>query len=565
MDEAFEKGEAANFEFKLKRKNGEIFPTEHTISLLKNDVGESMGVVSNIRDISERKKAEEALRESEERFRAIFEQAAVGVAQVDTNTGHFLSINKRYCDIVGYTHDEMTAATYREITHPDDLQADIDNIGMLKAGKIREFTYEKRYFHKDESIVWVSLTASPLWGIDEKPTYHIAVVEDITERKLLESQLQQTHKMQAIGTLAGGIAHDFNNILGIIVGNTEIAMMDVPEPNAIRHNLEEVRKACIRARDLVRQILAFSRQSKQELNPLRLSPIIKESLKLLRSSIPSTIEIRQNISNKSDTINGDPTQINQILLNLCTNAAHAMRAKGGMLEVRLEDAELTEKAAAKYHDLKPGKYIRLIVSDTGHGIKPGIIDRIFDPYFTTKKVGEGTGIGLAVAHGIIENHGGAISVKSKPGEGATFYVFLPSTVIEAEVEFETMEEIPRGNERILFVDDEKAMVDAIQPMLERLGYKVTARTNSVEALEAFRNNPDMFDLVITDQTMPDMTGKDLAGELIQMMPDIPIILCTGFSEMMDEDVARGVGIKAFAMKPLVMGELAKTIREVLGD
>jgi PAS domain S-box-containing protein len=503
-------------------------------------------------------------RESEERFRAIFEHSAVGVAQIDTKTGQFLRINKKFCDIVGYTRDEMTAATFMKITHPDDLKTDLDNIEKLKAGKIREFTYEKRYFRKDGSIVWVNLALSPMWDIDQKPTYHIAVIEDITERKRLESQLQQAHKMEAIGTLSGGIAHDFNNILGIIVGNTEIAMMDVPEWSPARGNLEEVRKACIRARDLVRQILAFSRMSTKELKPLRLSPIIKESLKLLRSSIPTTIEIRRNISSKSDTINADPTEINQILLNLCTNAAHAMREKGGILEVSLEDAEIDEEAVTLHHGLTPGRYIRLTVSDTGNGIEPGIMERIFDPYFTTKEVGEGTGMGLAVAQGIIKNHGGALSVKSKPGEGATFYVFLPITEIESEGELETIESLPKGNERILFVDDEKAMVDAVQPMLEHLGYKVTARTSSIEALEAFSNKQNAFDLVITDMTMPNMAGIDLTKELLKIRPDIPIILCTGYSEMIDKDKAKKLGISKFAMKPLVLSEIAVTIREVLG-
>ena len=564
IDEALS-GKKISFETILPYKDGRERYIRASFIPHIGEGGEVKGYYVLVIDNTKHKQADEALRESEEKFRAIFEQAAVGVAQVDTETGQFLRINTRYCEIIGYTIDEMAATTFKKITHPDDLQTDLDNIERLKAGKIREFILEKRYLHKDGSIVWVNLTVPPMWDIDEKPTYHIAVVEDITERKHLESQLQQTHKMEAIGTLSGGIAHDFNNILGIIVGNTEIAMMDVPDWNPARDNLERVRKACIRARDLVRQILAFSRQSIKELKPVRLGPIIKDSLKLLRSSIPTTIEIRQNISSESDTIKGDPTQINQILLNLCTNAAHAMREKGGLLEVSLEDVEINKESAARYHELAPGRYISLSISDTGGGIDPGIIDRIFDPYFTTKEVGDGTGMGLAVAHGIIKNHGGVISVESELGEGATFHVFLPCIGVEAEREFETIETLPKGNERILLVDDEKAMVDAVQPMLEHLGYKVTARTSSVEALEAFRNSPDTFDLIITDQTMPDMTGKDLATELIQIMPDIPIILCTGFSEMIDEDIAKEMGIKAFAMKPLVMSELAKTIREVLDE
>ncbi|MBW1726663.1 MAG: response regulator [Deltaproteobacteria bacterium] len=393
---------------------------------------------------------------------------------------------------------------------------------------------------------------------------------EIEERKIaeeektkLQSQLQQVQKMESIGTLAGGIAHDFNNMLGIIVGNTELAMDDVPEWNPARHNLEEIRTASMSARDVVKQILAFSRQSPQQMKPVRISPIIKESLKLLRSSIPKTIEIHQNISSKSDTVRADPTQINRVLINLCTNAAHAMGEKAGVLEVSLEDIEMDEDSAIHYYDLSSGKYVRLTVSDTGHGIEPKTLERIFDPYFTTKKLGEGSGMGLSVIHGIVKTHGGGISVSSEPGKGTVFHVLFPCIEDEPEPEVDVAVEIPRGKERILFVDDEKAMVDAIQPMIERLGYKVNSRTSSIEALEAFRANPRRFDLVITDFTMPNMTGMELAKELLKLRSDIPIILCTGYSEHINEDKAKGSGIRAFVMKPVVLDEIANTIRKVL--
>jgi len=388
----------------------------------------------------------------------------------------------------------------------------------------------------------------------------VVFLRDVTEAKQTERQLQQVQKMESIGTLAGGIAHDFNNMLGIIVGNTELAMDDVPEWNPARHNLEEIRTAGMRARDMVKRILAFSRQSPQEMKPVRISPIIKESLKLLRSSIPTTIEIHQNISSESDTVRANPTQINQVLINLCTNAAHAMGEKAGVLEVGLENIELDEDSAIHYYDLSSGKYVRLTVSDTGNAIESKILERIFDPYFTTKKVGEGSGMGLSVVHGIVKRHGGGISVISEPGEGTIFHVLFPCIEDEPEPEVEIAVEIPRGKERILLVDDEKAMVDAIQPMIERLGYKVTARTSSIEALEAFRANPDRFDLVITDFTMPNMTGVELAKELLKLRSNIPIILCTGYSEHINEDKAKGYGVRAFLMKPVVLGEIANTIR-----
>ena len=411
------------------------------------------------------------------------------------------------------------------------------------------------------SVAWFRYSGR----ISPEKGYIEGVIADITEEKKLKEQLLQAHKMESIGTLAGGIAHDFNNMLGIIVGNTELAMDDVPEWNPARNNLNEIRTASLRARDVVKQILAFSRISLQEMKPVRISPIITDSLKLLQASIPTTIEIHQNISSEPDTIRGDPKQIHQVLINLCTNAAHAMREKGGLLEVSLKNIEIDEGSAVHHHDLSPGKYVRLTVSDTGHGIEPKILERIFDPYFTTKGVGEGSGMGLSVVHGIVKSHSGDISVSSEPGKGTTFQVFFPYIESKPGPGIEITVEIPRGNERILLVDDEKAMVDAIQPMIERLGYKVTARTSSIEALEAFRANPDRFDLVITDFTMPNMTGMELAKELLKLRSDILIILCTGYSEHINEEKAKGNGIRAFVMKPVVLNEISNTIRKVLDD
>jgi two-component system cell cycle sensor histidine kinase/response regulator CckA len=388
---------------------------------------------------------------------------------------------------------------------------------------------------------------------------------DITEKKKLEEQLRQSAKMESVGTLAGGMAHDFNNILGIIVGNTELAMDDIPDWNPARDNLEEIRIAALRARDVVKQILAFSRRSPHEMKLVRISPLIRESLKLLRSSIPTTIEIQQDISNEFDTVRADPVQINQVFINLCTNAAHAMRDTGGVLEVALENITLNESTASDYNDLTPGKYVKLTVGDTGHGIDPQVIDRVFEPYFTTKSVGEGSGMGLAVAHGIVKSHGGDIFLKSEPGKGTTVDVLFPVIEREAEPEIQTVTDAPSGSEKILLVDDEKSIIDVIQPTLERLGYQITARTSSIEALEAFRAQPDSYDLVITDYTMPNMTGMELAKELFTLRPDIPIILCTGFSERINEDKAKSRGIREFVMKPVVRDEIAKIIRMVLDE
>jgi len=562
-------------------------------------------------EIDERKQAEEALRESEERFELALRGADLGLWDWNVETGDVI-FNERWAKMLGYSLDEIEPHVrgWEKLLHPDDTPRVMESLKDNLEGKTTLYEAEFRLRAKEGGWKWI-LARGMIFERDEtgKALRSVGTHLDINvrkqveellrkahdelerrvkertaelmeaneqlkgeieerkraeeERKKLEAQLQQVQKMESIGTLASGIAHDFNNMLGIIVGNTELAMDDVPVGNPARHNLGEIRTASMRARDMVKRILAFSRQSSQEMKPVRISPIIKESLKLLRSSIPTTIEIHQNISSKSDTVRADPTQINRVLINLCTNAAHAMGEKAGVLEVSLEDIELDEDSAIHYYDLSSGKYVRLNVSDTGNGMESKILERIFDPYFTTKKVGEGSGMGLSVVHGIVKSHGGGISVNSESGKGTIFHILFPCIEDEPEPEVEIAVEIPMGKERILFVDDEKAMVDAIQPMIERLGYKVTARTSSIEALEAFRANPDRFDLVITDFTMPNMTGMELAKELLKLRSDIHIILCTGYSEHINEDKAKGSGVRAFLMKPVVLGEVANTIRKVL--
>lgn len=382
------------------------------------------------------------------------------------------------------------------------------------------------------------------------------------EKMQVEAQLQQAQKMEAIGTLAGGIAHDFNNILQSIILNTELALyerssMEGPD------RMEEVLKASRRATDLVKQILTFSRQSELELQPLHISVIIKEVLKMLRSSLPTTIEIRKKISSKLDLVMADVTQIHQVIMNLCTNAAHAMRKKGGVLNVTLHPEDIASEMASLYPNLHPGPYLRLVVSDTGHGMDPMTIRRIFDPFFTTKERGEGTGLGLSVVYGIVKNLGGVITVESEVGKGTTFFVFLPRLRRESIQMAEETRPLPKGNERILLIDDEVDLIKVERGVLEKLGYQTVTASNSMEGLDIFRSQPDGFDLIITDQTMPKMPGSELAKEFIRIRPDIPIILCTGHSAMVSEERARSLGIRAFAMKPFEMREIAEMIRMVL--
>ena len=381
-----------------------------------------------------------------------------------------------------------------------------------------------------------------------------------------ENQLQQVMKLQAIGTLAGGIAHDFNNILFPIVGYTELTMDDVPEDSQAKQNLHEVLKAANRAKKLVQQILTFSRQNSQERKPMRVQTLIKEALKLLRATIPSSIEIHNSVDEDCGLIKGDPTQIHQVIMNLSTNAYHALQETGGKIEVSLKEINLNYEESLQKVGIKVGRHLELTVKDNGQGMTPQVLERIFDPYYTTKKQGKGTGLGLSVTHGIIKNHGGDISVSSQPGVGSTFSVYLP-VIDDVDVEIEPAEtaSATNGNERILLIDDEAQIIDIERRILERLGYKVTSKTDSEEALEEFSARPERFDLVITDMTMPKITGDRLARRLMDINPQIPVIMCTGFNEAITEEKALAMGIDKFVMKPVIKDELACAIRTVLDN
>jgi len=383
------------------------------------------------------------------------------------------------------------------------------------------------------------------------------------EQSRLQAQLNQAQKMESIGTLAGGIAHDFNNILFPILGHSEMLLEDVPKDSPFQPGLKQIYTGAMRASELVKQILTFSRQETGELKLMKMQPIIKEALKLIRSTIPTTIEIKQDVSPACGAINADPTQIHQIVMNLATNAYHAMEETGGELKVSLNELELSPLDLIN-PDMTPGQYACLTVTDTGTGVDKKLTQKIFDPFFTTKAVGKGTGMGLSVVHGIVAGMGGAVRVYSEPDKGTQFYVYFPVEKSSFEKQsVQTHETIQGGTETILLVDDEDAIITMEKRMLERLGYQVTSRTSSIEALEAFRGSPDKFDLVITDMAMPDMPGDNLSVELTKVRPDIPVLLCTGFSETMSEEKAASLGIKGFLLKPIIIKDLAQKIREVL--
>ncbi len=430
--------------------------------------------------------------------------------------------------------------------------------------KVRKRTEEALEKAKDELEKRVEERTRELADANEKLKQEAEErMRAVDHQTRLEQQIRQMQKMEALGTLAGGIAHDLNNILMPIVVNAELALLDIEKRNLESQYVEQVLTAANRGKNLVNQIITFSQQKEIERKCEKIAPIIKEALKFLRSMLPETIEIHRSIKTDSDLALVNATQIHQVLINLCNNAADAMRDKKGVLEVKLAEVEVDVESASLFPDLKPGPYFKITVSDSGRGMDKKIIERIFDPFFTTKEPGKGTGMGLAVVHGIIKSHGGAIGVKSKLGKGSTFDVFLPRHKGEIRQETAASTPIPRGTERILLVDDDKSLIQSVQHMLKRLGYKVIGKTSSALALKIFHAQPDIFDLVITDMTMPHMTGVELANELLSIRPDIPIILCTGFSDMINKKGAEAQGIRELIMKPINTRNMAETIRRVL--
>jgi PAS domain S-box-containing protein len=483
----------------------------------------------------------------------------VGIA-ISTPEGIIVDVNPTLLKMTGYdSKDEfLKIPVLAHYVSPADRRQLISQLKQSASAKI-----ELPLKRKDGSSFFAFVTSTIVSDISEKK-FIISTIQDITREKEAEKRIQQAQKMEAIGTLAGGIAHDFNNILSAVLGYTELSLLELPKDSKILENLSNVKNGALRARDLVKQILDFSRESKSEKIPANLGPIIKEAIKLIRASLPSTIEIRYFINKDAGIVNINPTQIHQVLMNLCTNAAHAMRVNGGILEIRLTREKIDSSNNIEDPELMEGNYVKLTVSDTGHGIPADIINHIFDPYFTTKERGEGTGLGLSVVHGIVKSHGGAVIAKSEYGKGASFHIFLPCSAVEKEgkeLPSKSLTPIP-GKGKILFLDDEEVLVHLGQKMLERLGYDVVIRTSSLEALELFKSNPDSFDFVITDLTMPNMTGDRLAKEILEIRPDIPVILCTGFSERISSEIAKAIGIKEFIFKPFTTGDLSTVLNRI---
>ena len=518
--------------------------------------GTPVRMSGSLQDITDLKEAEQ----ERARLAMATEQAAEAILIMDA-AGEIIYVNPAFEIMTGFSPEEIAGKNFQSLNF-DEKEDNAYTEAWIQVEKGE--TWSGRFINKrkDESFFHVEATVAPIKNAAGDIRNFVSVQRDVTQELKLEEKLRQSQKMESIGTLAGGIAHDFNNILTSIIGFAELALDEAEKGSFQFQNLNEVLIAGNRAKDLVRQILTFSRQSEQELKPLQISLIVKEAFRLLRASIPSTVDMKQNIRSNS-LVMGDPTQIHQVVMNLCTNAAHAMEEKGGTLKLSLVDVNIEGCEPDLPGNLPPGEYLRLSVTDTGHGMSADVVDRIFDPFFTTKEQGKGTGMGLSVVHGIVKACKGEIAVSSVLRKGTRFDIYFPVAERGIFVPSETIDNLPTGTERILMVDDEEQIVRMGERFLSKLGYAVTSITDSTEALRLFLSEPDRFDLVITDMTMPRLTGTRLSEKMLEVKPELPIILCTGFSASVDEKTVDAIGIKGFLSKPMIKKEMAVTIRKVL--
>jgi len=539
-------------ELEQSLKNGGYIWTETIASFVRDSDGNPIAIMGVTRDIETRKKAEKAMQESEKRYRSVFEKSTDAIFIVDKRTGRYVDANESAVQLTGRRRSELKQLTTQDIVPggaPERLTL-VDELNTnLDFGKVT-------YVRPDGTQRMALLGSLP---IDNENVMGIA--RDITDELVLAEQLRQTQKMEAIGTLAGGIAHDFNNILSAILGYSELALTGLNSNNPIKNKIEAIYSAGERARDLVSQILTFSRKDEQIMLQVELRTIVKDALKILRPAIPVTIEIQTQLNVKGPIL-ADPSRIHQVIMNLCTNASQAMLATGGTLKITMAEVKMEGEAAINAQILD-GDYVKLMISDTGTGIPPEHLERIFDPFFTTKEVGKGTGLGLSVVHGIIKRQKGSILVESEVGSGTAFEVYLPLSDEMNQREKRQINLATGGHEHILLVDDEQDILNIETEMLKTLGYTVTATNSPADALEIFAEQPEQFDLVITDMTMPAMTGDKFIQKLKKMIPNIPTILCTGYSELMSKEKAASLGIHEFLMKPISMVDFSNTIRGVL--
>ncbi|MBU2630074.1 MAG: PAS domain S-box protein, partial [Proteobacteria bacterium] len=518
---------------------------------------------SLIIEIEEHRMSDLALRESETRLRSILEANPDPMIMYDLK-GHPQYINPEFTKLFGWSLEELKGRVIPFV--PEDQK-------QFSAEKIKEIyqtgktvTFETKRFTKGNHHLDVLISAAVTRKLNGKPVGMVVNITNISEKKAVEAQNKQARRLESIGTLAGGIAHDFNNILSVIFGYSQLAKMNIEDKEKLNDNIDQILKGAQRAAELVHQILTFSRQSEHKKQPLNVFILVKEALKLLRSSIPSTIDIKETDFSEA-AVMADPIQIHQVIMNLCTNAYQAMYEKGGVLTVGLKEVDIPGQDNILELNMISGKYLRLEVSDTGYGIGSEVMDKIFDPYFTTKEPDKGTGLGLAVVHGIVKDHNGYLKVYSKKDQGTTFYVFLPVSEKKAGITILKKAEahLVGGTENIMVVDDEENIRSSIQAFLENQGYQIFSFANGEEALQAFKKDPKIVDFIITDMTMPVLTGDVLAKKVLKIRPNFPIILCSGYSEKISEEEIRKIGVYKFMQKPIILNNLAKTIRKKLDD
>jgi PAS domain S-box-containing protein len=565
---------AYHVEYRFRRRAGDYVVIEDHGVFLPDANGNATRMLGTMGDVTRRRLAEQEVRDSAARVEQIFENSAEAIFVMRVNPdGTFTneSLNALSEVAIGRKRSEVCGRTLGEVFGPrmaEELGANFRR--CLAAGE--PIQYEESLDFGSGARIWQT-TLVPIRDANGHAGRIAGFARDVTERRqaeraraALETQLRQAQKMEALGTLAGGIAHDFNNILTAVVGNLELLRMRVPEDPAAKENLDAMFEASRRAAELVRQILTFSRQREQERRIVSLSPIVREVGRLLRSALPSTIELRTSVESDLPPVLADPSQMHQVLMNLATNASHAMRGRGGRLEIRLEAVGVTPDMVRARPELREGPAVRLTMSDSGEGMEPAMLERIFEPFFTTKPPGEGTGLGLSVVHGIVRAHDGAIVVESQRGGGTTFHVYLPAVEEPQPDHAGRVSQAPRGHgERVLFVDDEPAVARVAESVLRLLGYEVSSRTSPVEALAELCTTTDRYDVLITDLTMPGMTGLELAERAHQQLPDLPILLTTGYSSELTLDAVRSLGIREFLPKPFTGESVGRLLRDTLAS